>query len=176
MRITPQMILEKKFSYKPRGYDTEEVDEYLDAICDELDSLHAEINSLQQQLTAARAARPEAEAPTQQVRPVLQKTEPAPAPAPAPAAAVPTEAFREILEMAQKVKDQTIEAAKVKAEEIVAKAEEEARAKLGGLAEEKEQLTSQVEALKAAASDYRAKFETLLQAQQEAIEKAADLF
>ena len=47
---------------------------------------------------------------------------------------------------------------------------------MGSLSEEKEKLTGQVEALKTAAAEYRAKFEALLQAQQEAMEKASDLF
>ena len=91
-------------------------------------------------------------------------------------AAVPDSDFREILEMAQKVKNETIAAAEAKAAAIVAKAEEEAADKLGSLSEEKEKLTGQVEALKTAAAEYRAKFEALLQAQQEAMEKASDLF
>ena len=91
-------------------------------------------------------------------------------------AAVPDSDFREILEMAQKVKNETIAAAEAKAAAIVAKAEEEAADKLGSLSEEKEKLTDQVEALKTAAAEYRAKFEALLQAQQEAMEKASDLF
>ena len=89
---------------------------------------------------------------------------------------MPDSDFREILEMAQKVKNETIAAAEAKAAAIVAKAEEEAADKLGSLSEEKEKLTGQVEALKTAAADYRAKFEALLQAQQEAMEKASDLF
>ena len=110
------------------------------------------------------------EAPTTQV-PVV-KTQPVAA---APVQA-PDESFREILEMAQKVKNETIAAAEAKANAIIAKAEEEAADKLGSLAQEKEQLVGQVAALKAAAAEYRAKFESLLQAQQEAMEKAADLF
>lgn len=98
------------------------------------------------------------------------------APAPVAPASASTDDIREILEMAQKVKKETIAAAEAKAEEIVTKAKEEATAKLDNLDEEKESLTKQVAALKAAASEYRTKFEALLQAQQEAIEKASDLF
>ena len=79
-----------------------------------------------------------------------------------PVKTVPDADFREILEMAQKVKNETIAAAEAKAEEILAKAKEEAAAKLDNLDVEKETLTSQVAALKAAATDYRAKFEALL--------------
>ena len=167
MQITIEMIETKEFKTKPRGYDPQEVDEFLDAICDEMARQLDEIQSLQQQLAAAKAARPApvTEAPTQQIKPVVARP-----------AAVPDSDFREILEMAQKVKNETIAAAEAKAAAIVAKAEEEAADKLGSLYEEKEKLTGQVEALKTAAAEYRAKFEALLQAQQEAMEKASDLF
>lgn len=165
MQITIEMIETKEFKTKPRGYDPQEVDEFLDAICDEMVRQMDQIAALQQQLAAAKAARP-VEAPTQQVKPVMA----------APVKAVPDSDFREILEMAQKVKNETIAAAEAKAEEIIAKAKEEAAAKLDNLDVEKESLTNQVAALKTAATEYRAKFEALLQAQQEAIEKASDLF
>lgn len=169
MQITIEMIETKEFKTKPRGYDPQEVDEFLDAICDEMASLLDQIQAQQQQLAAAKAARPAVmEAPTTQM--------PAVKPQPVAAPVVPDDSFREILEMAQKVKNETIAAAEAKANAIVAKAEEEAADKLGSLAQEKEKLSGQVAALKAAASEYRAKFESLLQAQQEAIEKASDLF
>lgn len=166
MQITIEMIETKEFKTKPRGYDPQEVDEFLDAICDEMVRQLDQITALQQQLAAAKAARPVVEAPTQQVKPIVA----------APVKAVPDADFREILEMAQKVKNETIAAAEAKAEEIVSKAKEEAAAKLDNLDVEKETLTNQVAALKAAAAEYRTKFEALLQAQQEAIEKASDLF
>ncbi len=167
MQITIEMIETKEFKTKPRGYDPQEVDEFLDAICDEMVRMMDQTAALQQQLAAAKAARPVMEAPTQQMKPIVA----------APVkAAVPDADFREILEMAQKVKNETIAAAEAKAEEIIAKAKEEAAAKLDNLDVEKESLVKQVAALKEAAADYRAKFESLLQAQQEAIEKASDLF
>lgn len=169
MQITVDMIETKEFKTKPRGYDPQEVDEFLDAICDEMIRLQDKIASLQQNLEAANAARKQTEA-TKQVRPVMT-----PAPVAAPVSTA-TDDIREILEMAQKVKRETIAAAEAKAEAILAKAQEEATAKLDNLDEEKENLTKQVEALKEAASEYRTKFESLLQAQQEAIEKASDLF
>lgn len=169
MQITVDMIETKEFKTKPRGYDPQEVDEFLDAICDEMIRLQDKISSLQQSLEAANAARKQAE-PAQPVRPAMAPV------APAAPVTTPTDDIREILEMAQKVKRETIAAAEAKAEEIVAKAKEEAATKLDNLDEEKESLTKQVAALKAAAGEYRTKFEALLQAQQEAIEKASDLF
>ena len=58
MQITIEMIETKEFKTKPRGYDPQEVDEFLDAICDEMARQLDEIQSLQQQLAAAKAARP----------------------------------------------------------------------------------------------------------------------
>lgn len=167
MQITVEMIDTKEFKIKPRGYDQQEVDDFLDAIGDEMVRQLDTIQSLQQQLAQAKAARPAVEAPTQVLKPVQPKPV---------AAAVPTDSFREILEMAQRVKDETIAEAQRKAETIVAEATAEAANRLNNLDHEKESLVREVAALKAAATEYRAKFEALLQAQQEAMEKAADLF
>ena len=59
---------------------------------------------------------------------------------------------------------------------IRAKAEAEATERLDGLNEEKEALEQQVAKLKETASGFRKQFEELLQAQQKALEDAADLF
>lgn len=161
MQITIEMIESKEFKIKPRGYDQQEVDEFLDAICDEMAAQQDQIQALQQQLMSAQAKRP------------------APAPAPAPTPAVTpdaTGALQEILEMAQKVKAETIAAAEKQAEEIIAKAQAQADSQLKNLQNDRDSLTRQVTELKAAAAEYRTRFEALLQAQQEAIEKAADLF
>ena len=50
------------------------------------------------------------------------------------------------------------------------------KAWLDGLSEERQRLEAEVAALKKTAADYRASFEALLQAQQEALDKATDLF
>ena len=170
MQITVEMIDTKEFKIKPRGYDQQEVDDFLDAIGDEMVRQLDTIQSLQQQLQQARAARPQPqpEAPTQVLKPVQPK--------PAPASVPASDSFREILEMAQKVKDETIAEAQRKADAIVEEANAQASTRLSNLEQEREALTREVAALKAAASEYRAKFEALLQAQQEAMEKAADLF
>lgn len=167
MAVTIEMIETKEFKVIARGYDPKEVDEFLDDIMDEMARQLDEIQSLQQQLATAKAA----PAPTQAVRPVQANPYAAPK-----AADVPDKAFREILEMAQRVKDETIAKAESDAEEIRVKAQEQVDAQLKGLTDEKDKLTQQVTDLRAAAADYRTRFEALLQAQQEAIEKASDLF
>ena len=84
--------------------------------------------------------------------------------------------FREILEMAATVKEETIRKAREDAEAIRLKAETEANERLNGLAEEREGLEKEVNALKETAAEYRRQFEELLHAQQEALEKATGLF
>ena len=91
----------------------------------------------------------------------------------APASAAPDASFREILEMAQRVKDQTIADAKTKAEEIVAEAQARAEAELGSLQEEKDTLQQQVDELKTTGSQYRERFLQLIQEHKEILDRLA---
>ncbi len=155
-KITVELIAHKEFSISSKGYNQVEVDNFLDDICEEMERMEKEITDLRQKTTAVRPA------------------------VPAPAASGVTEeqekSFREVLEMAMQVKDDTIRKAREDAEAIRAKAETEAAERLDGLNEEKEALTKEVADLKAAAADFRARFEALLDEQKEALGKASDLF
>ena len=154
-RITADMIADKEFTIESRGYNKDEVDTFLDLICEEMDRLNNEIQDLRQKTTIVRQ------------------------PAPAQEATVSREdesKLREILEMAATVKEETIRKAKEDAEAIRLKAETEANERLNGLAEEREDLEKEVAALRETALEYRRKFEELLHAQQDALEKATGLF
>ncbi len=154
-RVTVELISNKEFSIESRGYNKQEVDNFLDDICEEMERMETEIKDLRQKTTVVHSA---------------------PAPAASGVSAQEENSFREILEMARQVKDETIRKAKEDAEAIRAKAETEARERLDGLSEERDALTRQVDELKKVATGYRQQFEALLQAQQEALEKASDLF
>ena len=156
-KITVDLIAKKEFSISSKGYNKEEVDNFLDAICEEMERMEEEIANLRQQTTSVRPTVPEAAAPSG----VTEEQE---------------KSFREVLEMAMQVKDDTIRKAREDAEAIRAKAETEAAERLDGINVEKENLTKQVEGLKITAADYRTKFEMLLQEQKEALEKIAELF
>ena len=153
-RITVDEISRKEFSFANKGYNQKEVDDFLDDICDEMERMESEIMDLKQK--------------TSVVRPV--------APEPAAVSAENEQSFREVLAMAVQVKEEAIRKAKEDAEAIRTKAEHEAAERLDGLSEERKSLEAEVAALRKAAADYRAQFEALLQAQQEALEKASDLF
>ena len=57
-RITADMIAEKEFSIESKGYNREEVDSFLDAICEEMDRLNNEIQDLRQKTTIVRPSAP----------------------------------------------------------------------------------------------------------------------
>ena len=154
-RITSEVIAEKEFTIANRGYNQEEVDTFLDLICEELDRLNNDIQDMRQKTTMVRPSAPAAESS------VSREDE---------------NKFREILEMAATVKEETIRKAREDAEAIRLKAETEANERLNGLAEEREGLEKEVTALKETAVEYRRQFEELLHAQQEALEKATGLF
>ena len=154
-RITSEVIAEKEFTIASRGYKQEEVDTFLDLICEELDRLNNEIQDMRQKTTMVRPSAPAAESS------VSREDE---------------NKFREILEMAATVKEETIRKAREDAEAIRLKAETEANERLNGLAEEREVLEKEVNALKETAAEYKRQFEELLHAQQEALEKATGLF
>ncbi|MCR4875637.1 MAG: DivIVA domain-containing protein [Clostridiales bacterium] len=152
-RITVELITNKEFSIENRGYNRREVDTFLDEISEELEHLDAELQELRQKTVTPKAQEPAAGPSAQE-----------------------ESSFREILEMAQKVKEETIRRAKEDAEAIRAKAETEAAERLNGLSEERSAAEKEIAGLKEVAAEYRRQFEALLQAQQEALEKATDLF
>lgn len=160
-RITIEIIESKEFGTENGGYSRKEVDRFLDQICDEMANLQDEIDNLTRQLSVAEAR--------------AKMTPPAPMQAPVQAA-VPDSEFREILEMAHRVKSETIANAEQKAAEIVANAQTEAQAQLGSLQQERDALAAQVDDLKLAGMELREKIAAVLKAQQEALDKSADLF
>ena len=152
-RITVDEISRKEFSFANKGYNQKEVDDFLDDICDEIERMENEIMDLRQKTTAVR--------PAQEDTGVSAENE---------------ESFREVLALAVQVKEETLRKAREDAEAIRTKAETEANERLDGLSDERKTLEAEVAALKKTAADYRAQFEALLQAQQEALDKASGLF
>lgn len=138
-RITVNDILDKKFSTVAKGFNQQEVDEFLDQICDEFDHRDAEMNALRQEIAQLKSAQANGS------KTVPQQTRPE---------ASTDDSFREILEMAKRVKDQTIADAQTKASQILTNAETEARQQLGDLTKQKEELTAQLNAMKASAKSY----------------------
>src|SRR5215211_81055 len=122
--LTPLDIQHKEFTKAMRGYAMHEVDTFLDQVTEEFTRMQDEIARLREQASSA--------APPQPV-PVVVQQAPPPPPQLQPVAAEPRggaggeEAIARALVMAQRMADQTVEEAKVKAKSMVAEAE--ARAK-----------------------------------------------
>ncbi|HET8787143.1 MAG TPA: DivIVA domain-containing protein, partial [Actinomycetes bacterium] len=121
---TPLDIQHKEFTKAMRGYAMHEVDTFLDQVTEEFTRMQDEIARLREQASSAAPPQP---------APVVQQAPPPPPPQPQPVAAESRggaggeEAIARALVMAQRMADQTVEEAKVKAKSMVAEAE--ARAK-----------------------------------------------
>ncbi len=122
--LTPLDIQHKEFTKAMRGYAMHEVDTFLDQITEEFTRLQDEIARLREQAhnvqaqapAPAHAAPPQAPPPPQQQPPPVERS-----------SSGGEEAIARALVMAQRMADQTVEEAKVKAKSMVA--ESEARAK-----------------------------------------------
>ena len=155
-RLTIQDIETKQFRRGAYGYEQREVDEFLDSICDEMELLLTEKDELQRKLDYANAQTRKAEAAGGVV-------------------AAPTgmsdASFREILEMAMRVKEQTIADAKDKAAEIISEARAKAQAELGSLQQERSELEAKVSQLRATAREYRAAMMKVMANHQDALDQ-----
>ena len=182
MPITVAMIEEKEFKTKMRGYDPVEVDEFLDEICDEMVAMQEEIATLNSRLTQANRAAASSYTPV----PAPVSAVPAPTPVPAPVAAAPaaeskkneetSEAAQRLLARAQKVYDETVAEAKAEAEEILKNAHARADSGIDALEEERDALQNEIDMLKAAAKDYKARFLALIEDQQHVLKAENELF
>lgn len=150
MAITIQMIETKEFRIKANGYDPEEVDEFLDSVIDEFEDMQREIQQLR-----AQAARPKS------VAPVIPES---------------TETAQKLLANAQRVSDETMADARKQADLIVA----DARVKADRMVEEAEQeadrLRNSLDTLRTAASDYRDRFQRLVDDQTHVLNGDTELF
>lgn len=163
-KITIEVIETKEFHVAARGYNQHEVDEFLDSICDEMERMEAEMAALQTENDRLK----------NQAVPQSQVREPEPVVTAAPLSGADS-TFREILEMAQRVKEQTIADAQAKAAEIVENAEIEVKARLGNLADEKDELEAEVDSLKVAAQEYKVKFAEMIAEAQKMLDAVTEL-
>ncbi len=162
-KITVDVIYQKDFRTKKMGYDPEEVDGFLDDIIAEMESMNKTISTLQAELREARTARPAATGTVPVVKPAAEP-------------ASNSGSIQEVLAMAVKLKEDTLGEARAQAKAILEEAEQKAKERLGGLEAEHERLTRQVEEQRRAAASYRERFEALVKAQSEAMDKAGELF
>ena len=124
--LTPLDIQHKEFTKAMRGYAMHEVDTFLDQVTEEFTRMQDEIARLREQASSAAPPQP-VPMQVQQAPPPPPPPQAQPVPAEARGGAGGEEAIARALVMAQRMADQTVEEAKVKAKSMVAEAE--ARAK-----------------------------------------------
>ena len=187
MAITVKDINEKVFTKQVRGYSIEEVDDFLDELAAQMETLIRENRALMQQVEEAKEASVKVvEAPVVAPAPVVvaQPVQPiVAAPAQAPMLADEPQYFknlettlRETLLNAQRIADETVAEARKKANTMVANAEEQAAAIASSAKVEAEAVRAEAEETRKAAADYRARFLRLVEDQMHVLKADSSLF
>src|SRR6266508_389350 len=162
--LTPLDIQHKEFTKAMRGYAMHEVDTFLDQITEEFTRLQDEIARLREQAANTQVGAPAVVMPTPQAPPPPPPPQHQAAPQ-ATSSAGGEEAIARALVMAQRMADQTVEEAKVKAKSMVA--ESEARAK--SLTEQSQMRAREI----TEAAQIRARLRGFVEGQLKALEDAA---
>lgn len=153
MALTIDDIYDKEFALKGGGYDRNDVDQFLDEICDEMANMLDHIEKLEKDLQKAQMEVEAAKASAQNAAPVVVKSEPV----------TQTSATLEgILLSAQRLADEAVANAKEKAEAIVKEAEEKAEEIVGEARTEKETLSGKLDGMRKSVAEYKKSFEALI--------------
>ncbi|NLD34186.1 MAG: DivIVA domain-containing protein [Clostridiales bacterium] len=179
MAITVTMIEEKEFKTKVRGYDPVEVDEFLDAICDEMVDMQNTIQTLREQLKqkseqsasyAPLPVPPVAPAPLPPISPMTGIKEEDDDSIP-----VDIETAQKLLADTQQACDKALAEAKKRAEAILKEAEDLVPdPELMDLEAERDKVREEIEKLKSDAMSFRKRFQSMLRDQNDILE--TDLF
>ena len=190
MAITVQMIENKEFTTAAMGYKRKEVDMFLDEICDEMDRLNEEIQSLQLKLSQANQQAMQAgRAPQANGHPAVGVPAPlqvedsaaaeTPAEPEAKKAPLRTDLGAEaaaVLQAAQRVYKETVNDAKNEAQRIIDQAQAKVDDQLKLQQKERDEMDEALRALRQSAQEYKKKLQTLLNSQQKLLDDASNLF
>ena len=174
MAITPADIEQQTFSPSKHGYDTEEVDAFLEQLSAEVDAmlqkiadLKGRLNNTEQQLAASQAEVASLEERVANAAaPAATVIAPAPAPAPAPeptGLAASERQISQVLIVAQQSADKLVEDARANAESIRNDADQKAREVIRQALAEKQAEMDEIDRLKASREEFRTEYKKLLQ-------------
>ncbi len=175
MAITPADIEQLTFSASKRGYDTDEVDNFLEQLSVEVDAMLQKIADLKGRLNASEAQLQSSQAQVASLQQQVSEleievsTRPAPAPAPVPVA-VPTNDYSvserqisQVLIVAQQSADKLVADARDNADRIRTEADQKAREVIRQALAEKQSELDEIDRLKQSREDFRAEYKRLLQ-------------
>ena len=162
MAITPADIEQQTFSPSKHGYDTDEVDAFLERCSSEVDAMLQKIADLKGRLTASEQQLAAAQAQIAQ----LQSQQPAEAAAPvtAPTGLTASETqISKVLIVAQQSADKIVSEARDNAEKIRNDADQKAREVIRQALAEKQSELDEMDRLKESREQFRDQYKALLQ-------------
>ena len=172
MAITPADIEQQTFSPSKHGYDTDEVDNFLERLSGEVDAMLQKIADLKSRLTNAeqQLASSQAEVASLQEQvaagavPAATIAAPAPAPEPVQNTMQASEhQISQVLIVAQQSADKLVEDARDSAERIRNDADAKAREVIRQALAEKQSELDEIDRLKSSREEFRAEYKKLLQ-------------
>ncbi|WP_432291424.1 DivIVA domain-containing protein [Olsenella uli] len=174
MAITPADIEQQTFSPSKHGYDTEEVDAFLEQLSAEVDAmlqkiadLKGRLNNTESQLAASQAQVASLEDRLADAASAPAATVVAPAPAPAPEPVDTLQAserqISQVLIVAQQSADKLVADARANAESIRNDADQKAREVIRQALAEKQNELDEIDRLKSSREEFRAEYKKLLQ-------------
>lgn len=165
MAITPQDIEQQTFSPSKHGYDTEEVDAFLEKLSEEVDSMLQKIADLKGRLTETEEELADArtrleEAPSSEALATVEGETVYVEPADYSAT---ERQISQVLIVAQQSADKLLEDANASAEQIRSDADAKAREVIRQALAEKQNELDEIDRLRKSREDFRLEYKTLLQ-------------
>ena len=158
MAITPQDIEQQAFSAAKQGYNTAEVDDFLEVVASEVAAMLNKIADLKSRLTSAEDELAAAQA---KLAAVPTRTETVIAPAPDFSAS--ERQISQALIVAQQAADKLVADARDNADRIRNEADAKAREVIRQALAEKQNELDEIDRLKASREEFRAEYKSLLQ-------------
>ena len=174
MAITPADIEQLTFSPSKHGYDTEEVDNFLEQLTVEIDSMLQKIADLKGRLNASESQVQSSKAQVASLQQQVSELEieiasrpaqvaPAPAPAPTPDYTASERQISQVLIVAQQSADKLVADARDNADRIRNEADQKAREVIRQALAEKQSELDEIDRLKQSREDFRTEYKRLLQ-------------
>ena len=179
MAITVRDIREMEFKVESRGYNADQVDDFLDAVANQMEAvvreninIKAALDAANKELEELKAEKAQAEEAAQNAPAVVEEPQ-------LPAFNEPSyfknleTTLRETLISAQRIADETIDDARKKARKIVSEAEEQAATLQEQSSAKMAEAKADYDALKNASEEYRKNFSALIEGQAKLLKECA---